>query len=84
MDFQQPAHLLHPLPLRGGGHVPVKVSKAGSRHFVLDPYPLDEPSLTFRFPARHIEGKIFSSAAELQEAFKAAPVEMLSVAVSAR
>jgi hypothetical protein len=83
VDFQQPAHLLHPLPLRGGGRVPVKVSKASSRHFVLDPYPLDELSLTFLFPARHIKGKIFSSAAELQEAFAAAPVEMLSVTVSA-
>jgi hypothetical protein len=84
VDFQQPANLLHALPLRSGRHAPVKVSKAGSRHFVLDPYPFDEPSITFRFPARHIIGKIFSSAAELQEAFAAAPVEMLSVTVSAR
>jgi Protein of unknown function (DUF3891) len=84
VDFQHPAHLLHPLPLRDGGHAPVKVSKAGSRHFVLDPYPFDELSLTFRFPGRQIRGKIFSSAAELQQAFAAAPVETLSVTVSAR
>jgi hypothetical protein len=82
VDFRQPAHLLHPLPLRDGGHVPVQVRTIAPRHFVLDPYPLVETLLTFRFPARHIEGKIFSSPEELQHAFGAAPVETLSVTVS--
>ena len=83
VDFGRPAHLLHPLPTRDGGHVPVQVRSAGTRHFVLDPYPFAEPSLTFKFPARHVQGKLFSSAAELQKAFAAAPVERLSVTVSA-
>jgi hypothetical protein len=83
VDFRQPAHLLHPLPLHDGGHVPVQVRPIGTRHFVLDPYPFAENSLTFRFPARHIKGKIFSSSAELHHAFDAAPVETLSVSVSA-
>src|SRR3984893_15909307 len=84
VDFRQPAHLLHPLPLRDGGHIPVQVRAIGTRHFVLDPFPFAETSLTFRFPARHIKGKIFSSSAELHHAFGAAPVETLSVTVSAR
>src|ERR1700730_17931777 len=84
VDFRQPAHLLHPLPLRDGGHTPVQVRAIGTRRFVLDPYPFAETSLTFRFPARHIKGKIFSSSAELHHAFDAAPVETLSVIVSAR
>jgi hypothetical protein len=50
---------------------------------VLDPYPFGEPSLSFLFPARHVEGKRFSLAAELQQRFDTAPVEMLSVTVSA-
>ena len=83
VDFRQPAHLLHPLPTRDGGHIPVQVHTIAPRHFVLDPYPFTEPSLTFRFPARHIKGKIFSSSTELQQAFSSAPVETLSVAVSA-
>lgn len=83
VDFRQPAHLLHPLPLRDGGHIPVQVRTIAPRHFVLDPYPFAETSLTFRFPARQIKGKIFSSSAELQHAFEAAPVETLSVTVSA-
>jgi hypothetical protein len=58
------------------------VTVARSRHYVLDPYPFDEPSITFEFPARHVRGKLFSSTAELQERFHAAPAESLSVTVS--
>jgi len=83
VDFTRPANLLHPLPLRGGGHSRVEVRSAGSRHFVLDPYPFAERSLSFQFPARHVTGKTFSSSAEMQERFGTAPVEMLTVTVSA-
>jgi hypothetical protein len=83
VDFRQPDHLLHPLPLRAGGHSRVQVRTAGSRHFVLDPYPFAEASLSFEFPARHVKGKVFSSAADLQQEFDGAPVETLSVTVSA-
>ncbi len=83
VDFARPANLLHPLPLRAGGHARVEVRSAGSRHFVLDPYPFAQPSLSFRFPARHITGKHFGSAAELQRQYESAPPEMLSVTVSA-
>jgi len=82
VDFRAPAHLLHPLPLRDGSHERVNVQTVGSRHFVLDPYPLDAPSLTFSFPARHVEGKTFHSSSELQRRYAAAPVETLSVTVS--
>jgi Protein of unknown function (DUF3891) len=82
VDFQRPVNLLHALPARDGKHIPVQVRSVGSRHFALDPYPFDEPSISFQFPARHVKGKLFPSAAELQAAFHAAPVEMLSVTVS--
>jgi len=83
VDFRQPAHLLHPLPTRDGGHQPIQVRTIAARHFILDPYPFLETSLTLHFPARHIKGKIFSSPAELQSAIAAAPKETLSVTVSA-
>jgi hypothetical protein len=83
VDYREPAHLLHPLPLRDGSYSRVGVRTIGPRQFVLSPYPFAEPRLGFRFPARHIAGKIFSSAAELQQRFDAASVEMLEVAVSA-
>jgi hypothetical protein len=83
VDFRAPAHLLHPLPLRDGESSRVTVKAVESRHYVLDPYPFDEPSITFTFPARHVRGKLFSSVAELQERFYGSPAEMLSVTVSA-
>src|ERR1700686_3910041 len=83
VDFRQPAHLLHPLPLRNGGHIPVQVRAIAPRHFVLDPYPFPETSITFRFPARQIKGTIFSSSEELRHAFDEAAVETLWVTVSA-
>jgi hypothetical protein len=82
VDFRLPAHLLHPLPLREGGYTRVEVQTIDSRHFVLDPYPFAETSLRFTFPARHVEGRLFSSSADLQRQFEAAPVETLSVTVT--
>jgi hypothetical protein len=82
VDFQKPVDLLHELPMRGGKRSPIHARSKGTRQFVLEPYPLAEPSLAFQFPARHIKGKLFESAKELQDAFQAAPVEMLSVTVS--
>jgi len=83
VDFRQPAHLLHPLPLRDNAYTTVQVRSVGPRHFVLDPYPFAEPSLTFEFPARSVEGKSFSSSAELQQQFDASPVTILTVTISA-
>ena len=83
VDFREPAHLLHPLPLRDGEHARIQVRSVGSRHFVLDPYPFGERSLTFHFPARHVPGKTFTTVADLQRAFDDAPIENLSVRISA-
>ena len=82
VDFQKPVELLHALPARGGKRFPIQARAIATRHFVLDPYPFAEPSLTFQFPARHAKGKHFTSAKEFQDAFHAAPVETLSVTVS--
>jgi hypothetical protein len=82
VDFRAPTNLLHPLPVREGESRRVAVRTVGPRHFVLHPYPFVEPSLTFQFPARHVEGKIFSSSEELQKSFRAAAVQVLSVTVS--
>jgi hypothetical protein len=61
----------------------VQVRSAGSRQFVLDPYPFGEDSVTFSFPARHVEGKSFTSPHELQREFEGAAIETLLVKVSA-
>jgi hypothetical protein len=82
VDFAEPANLLHPLPLRDGGHARVVVTHSDLRHFVLDPYPFSASPLTFEFPARHVEGKLFKSHEELQQEFTATPLQTLSVTVS--
>jgi hypothetical protein len=83
VDYRQAAHLLHPLPLRDGEHTRIQVRSAGPHYFILDPYPFDEPDLTFSFPARHVEGKTYATAEDLQLLFGAGPIETLSVRVSA-
>jgi hypothetical protein len=51
----------------------VLVSPVGPRHFRLAPWPFPDSEMTFTFPARHVEGKIFPELSQaLEEAFLAA------------
>ena len=77
--FARPAHLLHPLPRNDGSVAEVNVLPIGPRHFQLAPWPFAQPELAFRFPARHVPGRLFASSAELEAAFQAAPVGHLTV-----
>jgi hypothetical protein len=81
--YAAPAHLLHPLPLSDGGVAEVKVLPVAHRHFRLDPWPFAEAELQFTFPVRHVSGKVFAKAQSLQDAFTAAPIESLTVTLSA-
>jgi hypothetical protein len=80
--FMSPAHLLHPLPLNNGDSSEVLVSPIGPHHFRLAPWPFRDPDMTFTFPARHVEGKIFPTSLALEDAFLAAPVEHLTVTLT--
>jgi hypothetical protein len=77
--YDRPAHLLHPLPLNDGGSEEVRVEPLGAREFGLSPWPFTEQELTFRFPARRLEGKLFASSAELTASFRATQVEEVNV-----
>jgi hypothetical protein len=81
VDYRPPATLLHELPLVGGGWRAVKVESLGERRFRLTPYPFDEAEVSIGFPARHVAGKRFGSAAELQAAYARAEVQELTVTV---
>ena len=81
VGYNKAATLLHALPLRSGGSRPVSVEVLGERHFRLEPYPFDAPSLTFEFPARHVEGAVFATAEEFQQRFAAAPLSTQTVTV---
>jgi len=77
--FTRPANLLHALPLNDGSSSEVQVTSKGPRHFSLSPWPFEAKELTFSLPARHVDGKTFSSSHKLEEAFLAAPEEELEV-----
>jgi hypothetical protein len=77
--YDRPAHLLHPLALNDGGAEAVRVEPVSVREFRLSPWPFEEKELTFRFPARRVEGKLFGSSGELAAAFRGAAVEEMSV-----
>jgi hypothetical protein len=81
--FDQPAHLLHPLPLNDGGTAEVKVTPIAPRHFRLTPWPFADRELSFAFPARHVACKVFADSTSLGAAFSAAPAEQLTVRLSA-
>jgi Protein of unknown function (DUF3891) len=83
VDFAAPATLLHPLPTHNNTHAEVKVIPLGNRTFQLTPYPLNEENITIDFRARHVPGHTFTSAAELAALFSAAPVETLTLTLSA-
>jgi hypothetical protein len=82
VDFAAPATLLHPLPTIDG-HQEITVTPLGNRTFRLTPYPLDQQKITIEFPARHVTGKTFASSSELSTVFTAAPVETLTLTLSA-
>ena len=81
--FDSPAHLLHPLPLNSGETAEVNVLTIGPRHFNLSPWPFAEAELSFTFPARHVTGMLFPDSQSLEAAFNAAPVDRLTVTLSA-
>jgi hypothetical protein len=81
--YDAPAHLLHPLPLNDGGAAEVRVQPIAPRHFRLEPWPFAITEMHFSFPARHVAGELFADAESLQSAFSAAPIEKLSVKLSA-
>ena len=81
--YDRPAHLLHPLPMNDGGTSEVRVIPLGPRQYRLLPWPFAEPDLTFTFPARQVQGKLFQSSEELQSAFASAPSEQLGVELRA-
>jgi hypothetical protein len=80
--YAQPAHLLHPLPLNDGSNAEVSVTPIEPRHFRLSPWPFAETVLTFRFPARHVEGKTFESSDELEADWLYAGDQALSLTLS--
>jgi hypothetical protein len=82
VDFAAPATLLHPLRTNDG-HQEITVTPLGDRSFRITPYPFDEEKITIDFPARHVTGKVFTLSSDLATLFTTAPVETLTLTLSA-
>jgi hypothetical protein len=61
----------------------VKVLRVAPRHFQLAPWPFAQPELSFAFPARHVAGNLYPDSQSLEAAYHAAPIEQLTVTLSA-
>ncbi len=81
--YSNRATLLHPLAGTDRTTRTVAVEPTGERAFRLTPYPFDQDRLTFTFPARHVEGKLFPSPQHLTQAYTAAAEQPLLVTVHA-
>jgi hypothetical protein len=82
VDYHKASDLLHPLPLKDGGESRVAVTSLGERNFRLAPYPFASSPLVFDLTARHVQGKKFASAEELQKKFYAAEPVNLTVGIT--
>lgn len=83
VSYSKETDLLHALSTQNGSSSAVHVFPLNARQFRLKPYPFGVSPLVFQFPARHVTGKTFACAEELQEKASAAEPEMLSVVLTA-
>ncbi len=83
VDFDGPASLLHPLPLRDDGTSEVQVRRVALRTFQLTPWPFCQPRLQFEIQGRPVAGDSFVSQDELRAKYAAAPTETLVVELTA-
>lgn len=74
VDFPQRAALRHPQPRLDGSETEIAWIPLGEGCVRLDPWPLDEPALTFDIPYRHIPKSAMRDLQCFQAAYAAAPV----------
>ncbi|MGZ0657176.1 DUF3891 family protein [Coraliomargarita sp. W4R72] len=80
--FSKPGKLQHAHPRRDGSETEIEFIPKGDHHYVLSPYPLDEPVVKFKVPYRRVAKTATASLEEFQAAYTAAPVEIVTVTVS--
>jgi hypothetical protein len=83
VDYDGSATLLWPQALRDGTASEVHVARVAERSFRLSPYPLAEPKMTFPLRARFLPTLHFASNEDLQTRFAAAPMEALTITITA-
>jgi len=80
--YSKPGKLQHAHPRRDGSETEIAFIPKNNNHYVLSPYPLDEPSVEFKVPFRRVSKQATSSLENFQAAYAAAPVELITVTIS--
>jgi hypothetical protein len=83
VDYAGAATLLWPQVLRDGTTSEIHVTRTAERTFRLTPYPLAQPEMTFTLRARFLPTLHFASNEDLQTHFAAAPLESLTITITA-
>lgn len=81
VGFPETGTLRHPQPTRSGASVEIKIHPLGDNRYRLDPYPLDEPEITFHVPYRRVAKSETASLGRFQAAYATAPVEIVCITV---
>lgn len=72
VDYDRPGTLRHAQPTREGARTEIRFSPLGDGSFALDPYPFDEPELTFAVPYRRVPGSATHDEETFREAYREA------------
>lgn len=80
--YDQPGTLRHPQPVRQGGEAVIHLTPAGPDRYTLDPYPLDEPEITFAIPYRRVAKSATTDLATFRAAYHAATVETRHITIT--
>jgi hypothetical protein len=81
VGFPETGILRHPQPTRSGALVEIKIHPLGNNRYRLDPYPLDEPEITFHVPYRRVTKSETASLGRFQAAYATAAVEIICITV---
>lgn len=80
--YESPGALRHPQPMRGGGEAIITLNPAGPGQYTLDPYPLDQPAITFAIPYRKVAKADTATLARFRAAYRDAPLEYRHVTIN--
>lgn len=80
-DFPETGKLRHAHPMNGGGSAEISIIPLGDLTWRLDPYPLDEPDVTFELRFKDIRQKTFASQDEFRARYRDAPVSSVAIRV---
>jgi hypothetical protein len=81
--FAEESQLRHPQVKRSGGEAKIRFHPQGDGRYVLDPWPLDEASVSFAIPYRRVPKAATATLEAFQAAYAAAADEPVTITVSA-